>query len=88
MNTNIEIIEDNAGGLTIQNTETKACASFDHKSQAVDSLLSVLDGEDMSGWDLSESENYITDEQYQEHVSSGGLRAWDEEEIKEFVAGE
>lgn len=30
MNSNIEIIEDNAGGLTIQNTASKAVANFGH----------------------------------------------------------
>jgi hypothetical protein len=85
MNSSIEIIEDNAGGLTIQNTETKAVANFGHKSQAIDSLKSILEGDDMSGWDLSEPECYITDEEYTKHASSGGYRLWCEEEAREFV---
>ncbi len=85
MNSSIEIIEDNGGGLTIQNTETKAVANFGHKSQAVDSLKSILEGEDMTGWDLSEPECYITDEEYNKHESSGGYRLWDESEVREFV---
>lgn len=85
MNSNIEIIEDNAGGLTIQNTATKAVANFAHKSQAVDSLKSILEGEDMSNWDLSEPECYISDEEFAQHQPSGGYRLWDEAETKEFV---
>ena len=85
VNTNIEIIEDNAGGLTIQNTATKAVANFGHKSQAVDSLKSILEGEDMSNWDLSEAECYIDDEEYSKHASSGGYRLWDESTVREFV---
>ena len=83
MNTNIEIIEDNAGGLTIQNTATKAVANFGHKSQAVDSLKSIL--EDMNNWDLSEPECYIDDEEYSKHVATGGYRLWDESTVREFV---
>ena len=89
-NTNIEIIEDNAGGLTIQNTETKAVAHFWHKSDqaALDSLKAILDGEDMSGWDLSDQECYITDEEYNKHASSGGYSTWDEAEIREHLDAE
>ena len=85
MNTNIEIIEDNAGGLTIQNTATRAVANFGHKSQAVDSLKSILDGEDMSDWDLSEPECYIDDEEYLKHATGGGYRRWDESTVRGFV---
>ena len=87
INSNIEIIEDNGGGLTIQNTKTKEVANFGHKSDqaALDSLKAILEGDDMSGWDLSAPECYITDEEYQKHASSGGYRAWDEEEIREHL---
>lgn len=88
MTPNIEIIEDNAGGLTIQNIETKGVANFAHKSDqaALDSLKAILEGDDMSGWDLSDPECYITDEHYQKSASSGGLRIWGEEEIREHLA--
>lgn len=87
INRNIEIIEDNGGGLTIQNTETKDAANFGHKSDqaAIESLKAVLEGDDMSGWDLSDPELYITDEEYQKHSSSGGYRTWDEEATREHL---
>lgn len=84
INTNIEIIEDNSGGLTIQNTETKEVAYFGHKSDqaALDSLKAILEGDDMSGWDLHDPDYYISDEEYNKHVSTGGYNTWDEEEIR------
>jgi len=88
MKTNIEIIEDNSGSLTIQNAATKAVANFGHKSQAVDSLKSILAGEDMSNWDLSEPEGYINDEEYSKHAHNGGYRLWDESAVRDFVAEE
>lgn len=83
----IRVIEDNGGGLTIQNTETKKVANFVHKSDqaALDSLKAILDGDDMSNWDLSDPRCYITDEEYQAHASSGAYRTWDEEEIREYL---
>lgn len=86
MNKNIEVIEDNAGGLTIQNTETKAVCFFDHKDGAIESLRGILDGDDMSGWDTSEPEHYITDEAFAEYEQTGGYTAWSKEDIEEFVA--
>lgn len=89
INSNIDIIEDNGGGLTIQNTETREVANFGHKSDqaAIDSLKAILKGDDMIGWDLSDPECYITDEEYHAQASSGGLRVWDEEEIREHIEG-
>jgi hypothetical protein len=86
MNKNIEVIADNAGGITVQNTETKAVAYFPDIHAAKDDLKSILDGDDMSGWDTSNPEHYITDEMYAEHESSGGYRAWDAEKIEEEIA--
>lgn len=88
MNTDIEIIEDNGGGLTIQNTQTQEVAHFPHKSDkaAIESLKSILDGSDMSGWDLSDPEYYITDDEFRKHESSGGYREWDEDEAREYVS--
>jgi hypothetical protein len=88
INKNIEIIEDNAGGLTIQNAKTKAVAHFDHKSDqaAIDSLKAILEGDDMIGWDLSDPECYLTDEEFQKHASSGGYRTWDESEVVEHIS--
>jgi len=85
--TTIEIIEDNAGGLTIQNTESKDVAYFDHKSDqaALDSLRAIIAGDDMSGWDLSDPECYISDQEYLKHASSGGYRTWDEDDIREHI---
>jgi hypothetical protein len=86
MNTNIEIIEDNSGGLTIQNTETKAVAYFRDKILAVDSIKDLLEGEDMSGWDTCDSECYITDEEYQDRAQNGSYKLWGEDDAKEYVA--
>ena len=83
INKNIEIIEDNAGGLTIQNTKTQAVAHFDHKSDraAIESLRAILGGDTMDGWDLSESECYLTDTELAKHASSGGYRTWEESDV-------
>jgi hypothetical protein len=83
INKNIEIIEDNAGGLTIQNTKTQAVAHFDHKSDraAIDSLKAILEGDAMIGWDLSDPECYLTDDELEKHASSGGYRTWEESDV-------
>lgn len=80
---NIEIIENNAGGLTIQNAVTKAVAHFDHKSQAIESLKAILDGDDMSGWDCSDHELFITDEEFMKNLIN--LRLWDENDVRAFI---
>jgi hypothetical protein len=85
MTTTIEIIEDNAGGLTIQNTATKAVAYFADKSQAIDSIKDILAGGDMSGWDTSDAEYYISDEDYNKQAPNGGYRMWDDAEAREFA---
>lgn len=82
----IEVIEDNAGGLTIQDKETKLVANFDHKSQAIESLQMLLEGGDMTNWDTSDSEYYISDEEYEKHVTNGGLIIWDQSDIENFVS--
>ena len=44
MNDNIEVIIDNSGGVTIQNTETKAVCYFEdmHSAHAIDALDGIL----------------------------------------------
>ena len=70
----IEILLDNAGGITIQNTETKAVCHFvDHYAAAAD-IAAIYNGDDMSEWEYSEPECYITDEYYSQHAPSGGIR--------------
>ena len=82
---NIEVIEDNAGGLTIQNTQTKAVANFGHKSYAdAETLQCILDGGNMTGWDLSDPEFYISDEYYRANAS-GGLNMLNESEIEDLL---
>lgn len=88
MNKNIEVIEDNAGGITIQNTETKDVAHFIDHWAAEGDLKGILDGDDMSGWELSDPDCYITDEDYNKAKSSGGLKLLDEADIRELLAGE
>jgi hypothetical protein len=83
---NIEVIADNAGGLTIQNTQTKAVANFGHKSDAdAETLQSILDGGNMTGWDESEPEYYISDEYYRANAPSGGLNMLNESEIEDLL---
>lgn len=86
MNTNIEIIVDNAGGLTIQNTETKAVAYFEYKIHAIESIQSLLKGDDMSGWETSDEDYYISDEEYQEEARVGGYKLWSEDDAKEYAS--
>lgn len=89
MKTEIEVIEDNAGGLTIQNTQSRAIANFGHKSEAaaVESLKTILAGADMSDWDLSDPALYITDDQFEaaKARTPGALYKWSEEEIRTHI---
>jgi hypothetical protein len=86
MNSNIEVIQDNAGGITVQNTETKAVAYFQDTAAAKFDLKSILAGDDMSDWDLSDPDHYITDNEYARNQSSGGYRILTEDNIKELIA--
>lgn len=86
MNNNIEVIEDNAGGLTIQNTITKDVSYFEHKNMACFSLEEILNDGDMSNWDLSDPAYYIPADQISKHLASGGYRIWTAKQIEEFLA--
>lgn len=86
MKTNIEVIQDNSGGITIQNTETKDVAYFQDASAAKFDLKSILAGDDMSDWDLSDPDHYITDNEYAKNQSSGGYRILTEDDIKKLIA--
>lgn len=86
MNKKIEVIEDNAGGITIQNTATKAVAEFDDRGSpaAYEALKAVLEGADMSDWDTEES-GFISAEDLAKHTPGVALRLWDEVQIREHV---
>ena len=84
MNMNIEIIQDNAGGFTIQNTASNAVAYFQCLQYAADSLRAVLAGDDMSGWDLSDPEYFIADEVF-DYYRDSGMRLMTEAEIVELL---
>ena len=58
---NVEVIEDNAGGITVQNTETKQVAFFCDKlsENCIESLEELLEGGDIDDWELSPADHYI-----------------------------
>jgi hypothetical protein len=70
----IEILLDNSGGITIQNTLTKAVCIYPDHYAAADSIAAIYDGEDMSDWDHSDADCYISDEYYSQHAPNGGIR--------------
>lgn len=76
----IEVIEDNGGGLTIQNTETKKVCFFADKSSegALDSLKHLVQGDDMSGWEPSDPRYFISDIGYGIYKESQGYKMWEE----------
>lgn len=86
MNKHIEVIEDNACGITIQHTATKAVAHYPDRHAAQHDLESILAGDDISGWDLSDPDYYITDEEYHKHSSSGGYKSLDQSDIEALIA--
>lgn len=67
MNTNsnmlphILVIAGDDDSLTIQNTQTKAVCFYPSKRLCRPDLRAVLDGHDMSGWELSWDKFYIED---------------------------
>jgi hypothetical protein len=81
-NKNIQVIEDNSGGLTIQNTETKCVCYFNDLVSALESLHSLLDGDDIGEWDLSEWDCFITEAQ----MTMWGYYPMSNEEIEEMVS--
>lgn len=84
INPYIEVIADNVGGLTIQNSETKKVSFFASRSSkdALDSLRSIVfDGDDMEGWEFSDPGYYISDEIYQKNAESRGYCIWGEIDI-------
>lgn len=70
----IEILLDNSGGITIQNTETRAACFFPDHFAAADDIAEIYDGDDMTGWPCSNPEHYITDKYYSQHSPNGGIR--------------
>ena len=70
----IEILLDNSGGITAQNTLTKTVCVFADHYAAADSIAAIYDGDDMSGWTHSEADCYITDEHYSKMSPTGGIR--------------
>jgi len=70
----IEILLDNSGGITIQNTDTKAVCHFVDHYAAADDIKAIYNGDDMSEWEYSDPEYYITDEYYSQHAPNGGIR--------------
>ena len=55
----IQVIEDNAGGIFVQDTSTKEVAHFDDVIAAWGDLTSIIKGGDMDGWKLSHSDYYL-----------------------------
>jgi hypothetical protein len=91
MNDNIEVIIDNSGGVTIQNTETKAVCYFEdiHSAHAIDALDGILNGSDMSDFDESDPSYYIEEEDYQNVVhNGGGISKLDESELRNYLMWE
>lgn len=80
---NIEIIEDNGGGLTIQDTETKKVCFFANRfsESALDSLRALVQGEDISGWEHSDPRYFISGEDYGLHEVSRGYKLWEEVDV-------
>ena len=87
MKDSIEIIVDNAGGMTIQDIADQSVAYFPNRNDesAIDSLRKILDGADLTGWDLSEPDHYIDDATYNKEADSGGLKLWDEDDALAFL---
>lgn len=81
----IEILLDNSGGIIIQNTETKAVAVFADQYAAADDIAAIYEGDDMSDWDLSEPDCYITGEYYSQHSPNGGIRIIGKDELERLL---
>lgn len=91
MHEDIEIIEDNSGALFIQNTNTGEVAYYESISKDDDGLVqtleSILDGDEMCDWDLHEEDrkHFITTEHW--IINRDKYVLWDEEEIEDFLTG-
>ena len=88
MNDNIEVLIDNSGGVTIQNTVTKAVCYFDsvESEHAIVTLDHVLNGSDMSDFDESDPSYYIEEDDYQALVhNGGGISKLDESELRAYL---
>ena len=70
MITNWEIIEDCAGGLTVQNINDRTVFYFDSVDDAVDTVKALEDGGDYSDWE--QRGKFITDDEFNAHEVSGG----------------
>lgn len=81
----IEILLDNSGGITIQNTETKAVCFFSDHDAAADDIAAIYDGDDMSDWQHNEPEYFITDEYYSQHAPNGGIRIIGKDDLERLL---
>ena len=83
---NIEVIEGNAGGITVQNTETKQVAFFCDKysENAIESLEELMEGGDIDDWGRSPADHYI--EYDNDAWANGCYRYWDICDIEENIA--
>lgn len=87
--TNLEVILDNGGGLTVQcdgYTHAYDDASYEAMAtHAATDVRALLDGADPSDWDGNEPENRIDYDSNQ--LRNGGYRILDENDLRQIMAG-
>ncbi len=77
MNKNVEILEDNAGGLTFQDMVTGQALYFEDPLDAKETLEGYLQGEGFEAWEESPAWAYI------EYPSL--YTPWDREDVEDFL---
>ena len=81
----IEVIEDNAGCITVQDTETKQVAFLGDKysSIAIESLEDLVAGRGIDMWELSSPDHYI---EYDSNAFTNGQYVeWGVIDIKQYL---
>lgn len=70
-----EIVFDNGGGATLQNHEGTVAIYYTDMAQLARDVKEIDNGDDATTWDGIDLRSFITDEQYNGHMTGGGLTA-------------
>lgn len=70
-----EIVFDNGGGAVLQNHEGTVAIRYNDMAHLAHDVKQLDNGDDATAWDGIDLSEFISDEEYEKHMSSGGLQA-------------
>jgi len=85
----IEILEDNAGGLLVQSASPELAVYLGDKRSpdTIENLKLIAEGGvDLSDWEGQNASLYITDDAYAGLSEGGGIRLWRDDDLADAIA--